>query len=83
MDTTLRPVCVEIDESTEHLLISCPSAFMAWLFVSTWCKIKPTYAFSIKDLLDIHKMIDASKNKRDYSICHPHGMLEFMEARNE
>ncbi|KAJ0806197.1 putative RNA-directed DNA polymerase [Helianthus annuus] len=42
-------------ESVDHLFISCQLADIIWQKVSRWCHILMIYAFSIKDLLEIHK----------------------------
>lgn len=50
---------------------------MLWAFVSSWCKIPPTFAFSIKDSLEIHSMIQSESKEEalqaiifvDYDAC--------------
>ncbi|MFS7958314.1 hypothetical protein Hanom_Chr07g00676791 [Helianthus anomalus] len=42
-------------ETVDHLFISCQFADLIWQKVSRWCHIPTIYAFSIKDLLEIHK----------------------------
>ncbi|MFS7937724.1 putative reverse transcriptase zinc-binding domain-containing protein [Helianthus anomalus] len=49
------PMCGSDDESVIHLFISCRFASIIWYKVSRWCHIPSIFAFSIKDLLEIHK----------------------------
>lgn len=37
---------------------------MVWHFVASWCEIQPIFAFTVKDILDTHKAIDAPKRKK-------------------
>ncbi|KAL8235080.1 hypothetical protein R6Q59_021180 [Mikania micrantha] len=58
-------LCKTLEEDLEHLLISCDHANHIWnFFSSSWCKVVPIYAFSIKDLLDIHLSVSLEKKKR-------------------
>ncbi|KAK1433706.1 hypothetical protein QVD17_10621 [Tagetes erecta] len=54
LPSTLCPMCGNYEESAEHLLVSCSTALMVWSYIATWCKIHPFFAFSIKDLLEMH-----------------------------
>ncbi|XP_022040060.1 uncharacterized protein LOC110942593 [Helianthus annuus] len=49
------PLCKTDDESVEHIFTSCIVAVILWQKVSWWCGMAPIYAFSVKDLLDVHK----------------------------
>ncbi|KAK1429660.1 hypothetical protein QVD17_11874 [Tagetes erecta] len=64
LDSNLCPLCGDYEEDADHLLVSCFISNMVWHFISSWCKIPPIYAFSTKDLLEVHKSIDASKRKK-------------------
>ncbi|XP_022014806.1 uncharacterized protein LOC110914313 [Helianthus annuus] len=59
----LCPLCRDEAESVEHLFTSCFFSVILWQKISQWCKIPPIFAFSFRDLLEIHKAsyIDASK----------------------
>ncbi|XP_022008252.2 uncharacterized protein LOC110907604 [Helianthus annuus] len=50
----LCPLCKSVDESVEHLFTSCVIASILWQKVSRWCRIPPIFAFSFKDLVEIH-----------------------------
>ncbi|KAJ0855327.1 putative RNA-directed DNA polymerase [Helianthus annuus] len=51
----LCPLCSTEAESVEHLFTSCVTAVVLWQKVSSWCRIPPIFAFSFKDLMEIHK----------------------------
>ncbi|KAF5790261.1 putative reverse transcriptase zinc-binding domain-containing protein [Helianthus annuus] len=59
------PVCFSADESAEHLFNACFVAANVWNGVSSWCKISNFFAFSIKDLLDSHKVIPIPEKKKE------------------
>ncbi|MFS7958360.1 putative RNA-directed DNA polymerase [Helianthus anomalus] len=48
-------LCEDGPESAAHLLCSCFLAAGVWNLVSRWCRVSPIYAFSVKDLLDVHE----------------------------
>ncbi|XP_022019235.1 uncharacterized protein LOC110919270 [Helianthus annuus] len=48
------PLCGCEDESVIHLFISCRFAELIWHKISRWCHLPAIFAFSIKDLLDLH-----------------------------
>ncbi|XP_022032560.1 uncharacterized protein LOC110933656 [Helianthus annuus] len=45
------------DETTEHLFTACGIAAGVWNCISSWCGISIIYAFSVKDLLELHNNI--------------------------
>ncbi|MFS8022342.1 putative reverse transcriptase zinc-binding domain-containing protein [Helianthus anomalus] len=51
----LCPFCKSAPESVDHIFTSCFFAAVLWQKISRWCRIPPIFAFSFKDLLDIHK----------------------------
>ncbi|XP_022013959.1 uncharacterized protein LOC110913435 [Helianthus annuus] len=51
----LCPLCKSEAESVDHLFTSCYVAVILWHKVSRWCRIPPIFAFSFKDLLEVHK----------------------------
>ncbi|KAJ0779037.1 putative reverse transcriptase zinc-binding domain-containing protein [Helianthus annuus] len=76
------PFCGSDDESAENLFIACFVASNVWNGISSWCRIPNIFAFTIKDLLDIHKDQKAgfgekeggdSRNNKDR-------LLEFVES---
>nr|XP_043618954.1 uncharacterized protein LOC122590843 [Erigeron canadensis] len=48
------PICGFGEESVDHIFIDCGFAHSIWAAISQWCNIPPIFAFSFKDLLDIH-----------------------------
>ncbi|KAL8196196.1 hypothetical protein R6Q57_025196 [Mikania cordata] len=38
---------------------------MIWHVVSIWCGLQPIYAFSVKDLLEIHNMCNRNRKKKE------------------
>ncbi|XP_076952132.1 uncharacterized protein LOC143625763 [Bidens hawaiensis] len=60
------PICEE-----EHLMISCDFAQMVWSVITSWCKVPSIYAFSVKDLLELHKytFFPKRKAKAFYVVC--------------
>ncbi|XP_035839862.1 uncharacterized protein LOC110913183 [Helianthus annuus] len=61
----LCPLCGSNEESVERIFIACQVASVIWNGVSSWCKIPNIFAFSIRDLLRIHKEISASECKKE------------------
>ncbi|KAF5816468.1 putative reverse transcriptase zinc-binding domain-containing protein [Helianthus annuus] len=59
------PLCFSAEESSLHLFTGCLVAANIWNGISSWCKIPNIFAFSIKDLLGIHKEIRASERKKE------------------
>ncbi|KAJ0456118.1 putative reverse transcriptase zinc-binding domain-containing protein [Helianthus annuus] len=59
------PVCNSADESTDHLFNACFVVANVWNGVSAWCKIPNFFAFSIKDLLDMFKLINVSEKIKE------------------
>ncbi|XP_076893789.1 uncharacterized protein LOC143545881 [Bidens hawaiensis] len=57
------PICEENLESAEHLVVSCQFAQSVWCIISFWCKISPFFAFSVKDLLELHRFYQLPKWK--------------------
>ncbi|KAJ0532539.1 putative reverse transcriptase zinc-binding domain-containing protein [Helianthus annuus] len=62
---SLCPFCGSDEESTDHLFIACYVASNVWNGISGWCRIPNIFAFSIKDLLDLHKTLGASEKKKE------------------
>ncbi|XP_076931546.1 uncharacterized protein LOC143596729 [Bidens hawaiensis] len=51
----LCPFCSEELETAEHLFVTCQFAHLVWSVISCWCKVPPIYAFSTRDLLELHR----------------------------
>ncbi|KAJ0570205.1 putative RNA-directed DNA polymerase [Helianthus annuus] len=54
--------CGEMQETSEHLFISCGLSQSVWEFVRTWCQLHRFVLFDVKDALQYHK--DARGSKR-------------------
>ncbi|XP_022014901.2 uncharacterized protein LOC110914417 [Helianthus annuus] len=50
----LCPFCKEVPETADHIFSSCFTAVHLWHRISRWCRLPPIFAFSFKDLLEIH-----------------------------
>ncbi|KAK9070699.1 hypothetical protein SSX86_011101 [Deinandra increscens subsp. villosa] len=48
-------LCNERDETTTHLFIGCRLSYFIWQRTGHWCEVPPFLAFSIDDLLSMHK----------------------------
>ncbi|MFS8028122.1 hypothetical protein Hanom_Chr16g01506751 [Helianthus anomalus] len=53
-----------MDETVDHIFISCGFTSTIWALVSLWCKIPDIFAFSIKDLLELHEDIGITGRKK-------------------
>lgn len=64
-------ICEEEVESAEYLMISCRFAQLVWSVISSWCKVPSIYAFTIRDLLEMHRYTSFSKRKAKafYAVC--------------
>lgn len=61
----LCPPYGDHEENAEHLLTSCSTANMVWSYISAWFKIQLLFAFSIKDLLNMHKTLNVPAKKQN------------------
>ncbi|XP_022014687.1 uncharacterized protein LOC118487529 [Helianthus annuus] len=59
-------LCRDQGEDADHLFTGCYVAAILWHKVSTWCKIQPIFAFTMKDLLEFHKTQLMEEPKRKY-----------------
>ncbi|XP_076934587.1 uncharacterized protein LOC143600931 [Bidens hawaiensis] len=62
--TIICPLCEDVLESVEHVIISCYVASVVWQFISSWCGIPPVYAFSVRDLLKEHSNVRARDRRK-------------------
>ncbi|XP_076940458.1 uncharacterized protein LOC143609645 [Bidens hawaiensis] len=61
--SAICPISEEDLESAEHLVVSCQFAQSVWCIISSWCKISPFFAFSVKDLSECHRFYQLLKRK--------------------
>ncbi|KAM0069892.1 putative RNA-directed DNA polymerase [Helianthus debilis subsp. tardiflorus] len=59
------PMCSSTEESADHLFTSCYVASVVWNAISNWCRIPSIFAFSCRDLLEVHSNFRASDMKKD------------------
>ncbi|PWA48326.1 RNA-directed DNA polymerase, eukaryota [Artemisia annua] len=52
--------CGDAEETVDHLFTGCILASRVWQHISSWCKVKNFFAFSFKDLLDVHNFVGLS-----------------------
>ncbi|XP_035837166.1 uncharacterized protein LOC118485047 [Helianthus annuus] len=64
MEDSSCVLCGEVDETVEHMFISCGFTSTIWALISMWCKIPSIFAFTIKDLLDLHDHVGGPEWKR-------------------
>ncbi|KAJ0511624.1 putative RNA-directed DNA polymerase [Helianthus annuus] len=57
-------LCEEYDETCDHLFVACQFTQSIWLIMAQWCRSQPTFAFSLKDILEAHKAVHGSKKKK-------------------
>ncbi|XP_035836174.1 uncharacterized protein LOC110935680 [Helianthus annuus] len=57
-------LCEEYDETSDHLFVACQFTQSIWLIVAQWCRSQPTFAFSLKDILEAHNAVHGSKKKK-------------------
>ncbi|KAJ0716027.1 putative reverse transcriptase zinc-binding domain-containing protein [Helianthus annuus] len=51
----LCPLCKTEAESADHIFTAYFVAAILWQKVSRWCRIPPIFAFSVRDLLELHQ----------------------------
>ncbi|KAJ0917796.1 putative RNA-directed DNA polymerase [Helianthus annuus] len=56
--------CEVYEETCDHVFVSCQFTETIWSIISQWCRISPTYAFSLKDILDAHVFVSGSNKKK-------------------
>ncbi|XP_076892881.1 uncharacterized protein LOC143544735 [Bidens hawaiensis] len=71
VSTRLCPICNELEESVDHLFVSCSMAQEMWSEVAQWCKVPPPLLFFFRDVLDLHKFTPMSSEKAKvvYAVC--------------
>ncbi|XP_022004376.1 uncharacterized protein LOC110901927 [Helianthus annuus] len=57
--------CGAQEETANHLFTGCAIAAGVWQAVSTWCGIPHIFAFTVKDLLEMHKLIPMSARRKE------------------
>ncbi|KAM0042735.1 putative RNA-directed DNA polymerase [Helianthus debilis subsp. tardiflorus] len=58
-------MCNDGSETVEHLFCSCAVAAEVWFRLSRWCRIDPIYAFSLNDLLEVHKFAGLANKAKE------------------
>ncbi|KAI3794370.1 hypothetical protein L1987_37000 [Smallanthus sonchifolius] len=78
------PFCNEGEDSVVHIFTTCMVATILWQHISSWCNVPCIYAFSFKDLLDVHVPLSVSVRAKEVL----HGIImigcwSLWRARNE
>ncbi|XP_076957252.1 uncharacterized protein LOC143632679 [Bidens hawaiensis] len=55
--------CGEVEETVEHVLVSCGLAQSMWSVLAQWCKMPSIFLFSFHDVLELHKFSMFEKEK--------------------
>ncbi|XP_076961008.1 uncharacterized protein LOC143637516 [Bidens hawaiensis] len=63
VSSTLCPICGEVEESIEHVFVSCGIAQTMWSVISLWCKLPAIFLFSFQDVVNPHKFSAFPKEK--------------------
>ncbi|XP_076950772.1 uncharacterized protein LOC143623844 [Bidens hawaiensis] len=65
------PACGELEETTEHIFVSCGLAQSVWQVISIWCNVPQVCAFSVRDLLELYKFTKFPKRKTKafHAVC--------------
>ncbi|XP_076940152.1 uncharacterized protein LOC143609226 [Bidens hawaiensis] len=65
------PACGVMEETAEHVFITCGLAQAVWQAITIWCKVPPIFTFNIRDILELHKYSKFPKRKANsfYAVC--------------
>ncbi|XP_076887980.1 uncharacterized protein LOC143538276 [Bidens hawaiensis] len=55
--------CEEVEETVDHILVSCGLAQSLWCLIAQWCKVPPPFLFSFQDVLDLHNFVPVPREK--------------------
>ncbi|XP_076952101.1 uncharacterized protein LOC143625697 [Bidens hawaiensis] len=71
VSSTLCPICGEVEETVEHVLVSCGIVQTLWSLISLWCKTPDFIIFCVRDLVELHKFFSFRKEKANLfnAIC--------------
>ncbi|PWA92842.1 RNA-directed DNA polymerase, eukaryota, Reverse transcriptase zinc-binding domain protein [Artemisia annua] len=50
-------LCGDAEGSVDHLFTGCITVARVWQHISSWCKVHNFFAFSFKDLLEVHNFV--------------------------
>ncbi|PWA61623.1 RNA-directed DNA polymerase, eukaryota [Artemisia annua] len=59
------PFCGDVEETVDHLFTGCLVANALWQHFTSWCKVHNWFAFSFKDLVDIHNFVGLTGKAKD------------------
>ncbi|XP_076887303.1 uncharacterized protein LOC143537409 [Bidens hawaiensis] len=71
INSLVCPACGSEEESVDHVFISCVIAQKVWCLISQWCKVPSIYAFSVRDLVELHlySLFPKDKAKALHAVC--------------
>ncbi|PWA43337.1 reverse transcriptase zinc-binding domain-containing protein [Artemisia annua] len=58
-------LCGDAEETVDHLFTGCIIVSRVWQHISSWCKVQNFFAFSFKDLLEVHNFVGLSGRAKD------------------
>ncbi|XP_076949509.1 uncharacterized protein LOC143622182 [Bidens hawaiensis] len=58
------PACGELEETVEHIFVSCGLAQSVWQAISIWCNVPQVFAFSVHDLLELYKFTSFRRERK-------------------
>nr|XP_043633444.1 uncharacterized protein LOC122604635 [Erigeron canadensis] len=57
--------CDATKETLEHILCSCDLAMAVWYKIGVWCKVRPIFFFSVKDIFEIEEHLGLRGNTKE------------------
>nr|XP_043630079.1 uncharacterized protein LOC122601381 [Erigeron canadensis] len=57
-------LCEAVEETLEHILCSYDLATSIWYRISIWCKVRPLFFFSIKDIFGLEEHLGLGKKHK-------------------
>ena len=57
--------CGGAEETVDHLFTGCIVTNVLWQHIASWCKVQNWFAFSFKDLMEVHNFIGLSGKAKD------------------
>ncbi|XP_076949911.1 uncharacterized protein LOC143622733 [Bidens hawaiensis] len=78
------PLCEMSGETADHIMTGCGVSSVVWDHISRWCKFPPIFGFTVRDLLELYKIINVVTIKKEAL----HGIIiiacwRIWKARNE
>ncbi|XP_076909897.1 uncharacterized protein LOC143567303 [Bidens hawaiensis] len=65
VESTLCLLCGSGEDTIDHILSGCLVSSLVWQQISVWCRIPQIFAFSSKDIMEIHSSMDLGKREKE------------------